>query len=139
MVQKLPWPLKVPSKQRNRILSLSVRRILSLDPSVSCRWYRRHKTLWRQWWICPTSPSHLLWNLITVRGSVTAKIFNYKIRIFKKLLIRRFHPEFLNTTNHRTPNKQVSVDATGYSEQQHQHCFVCSFLVTDSNLHITLH
>ena len=72
MVQRLPSELQVLAEQRYRLICLCVSRILILDSSVSCYWYRRHRTLWRQWWIWPSTPSPLLWNLTTVHGSVTA-------------------------------------------------------------------
>ena len=121
MLQRLPWPLRVPSEQRNRILSLCVAQILHQDPSVRRYLYRRHRTLWRQLWIWSSSLSPLLWNLTADRVSANAKIFIHCVWSFNKLLLCRFHPDFLSTTNHRMPNKQVSFDATVL---QHQHFFV---------------
>jgi len=131
--------LPIPSEQWNAILSLCVARILSLDPSVSCYWYRRHGTLWRQWWIWPSSLSPLLWNLRTVRGSVTVKIFISWFWSFNKLLLCCFHPHFLSTTNQRMLNNQASVDATVLPKRQLQHSFDCSFFTEIFNLRITLH
>jgi len=74
MVQRIPSALQIPYEHWIRILILLVARILSLVPSVSCYWHRRHRTLWRQWWIWPLSHSPQLWNLTTVRVSITAKI-----------------------------------------------------------------
>ena len=139
MVQRMPWPLQVPSEERNRILSLRVARILHQDPSVSCYWYRRHRTLWRQWWIWPSSLSPLLWNLKTVCIIVTTKIFIYYFWSFNKLFLFCFHPNFLSTTNQRTPNKQASVDSTDLPERRHHHLLFVLFLLTDFYLRITLH
>jgi hypothetical protein len=44
---------------------------------VSCCWYRRHRMLWRQWWIWPSSPSHRREILSTVQGTITV-ILIYK-------------------------------------------------------------
>ena len=70
----------------NRVFFLCVVRILSLDPSVSLHSYRKHKTLWRQWWILPSSPSRLLWNLPTDRGSVNCEYFHLLILKFQYIL-----------------------------------------------------
>jgi len=80
------------------ILCLCVVRIQNLDPSVSCYRYRRHRTLWRQWWIWPSSLSPLPWNLTTVRLSVTAKVFVCKVRSFNRFFFVTLIPNLLSTT-----------------------------------------
>jgi hypothetical protein len=135
MVQRMPSPSKVPSEKRNRKLSLCVARILRLDPSVSCYWYRRHRTLWRQWWIWSSSLSHLQWNLTTIRGRVTAKIFIYQACSFNKILLCRFHPNFLSTTIRECSISKLLLMLLVANNIA---LFVC-FLLTDFNLRITLH
>jgi hypothetical protein len=93
---------------------------------VRCHWYRRHRTLWRLWWIWPSYLSPPPWNLTTVRGSVNAKIFIYWFWSFNKLLFCRFHPHFLSATKQGMLNKQAILDSTVLLKR-HQHCVVCSF------------
>jgi hypothetical protein len=113
VVQRYPSTLQVPCEQRNLIFSLCVARILSLDPSVSCYWYRRHRTLWRQWWIWPSSPSPPLWNLTTVRCNVTGSKFSYtKSEDSTISYLVPLTEKFLSTTNQRMLNWETRVDAT---------------------------
>jgi hypothetical protein len=64
---------------------------------VSCYRYRRHRTLWRQWWIWPSSLSPLLWNLTTVHGIVTAKILFTDSEVSTNSYFVAFIPDFSAT------------------------------------------
>jgi hypothetical protein len=129
--------LPIPSEQRSLILPLCFARILSLDPSVSCHWCRTHKTLRRQWCICPSSPSPLQWNLITVRGSVTAKVT--KSEVLTNSFFVALVSKFLSTTNHRMLNKQKGLMLPVCQNGSINIPLFVRIALSGFNLHITLH